>query len=80
MNILDLKKLMLVPLACCVFVQQTDAKVMYSSGATKDLQNAVNGNDGRSRINVPPGYVSLDGEVSDDPIEEKIKEMVKMYL
>ena len=77
MNILDLKKLMLVPLACCVFVQQTDAKVMYSSGATKDLQNAVNGNDGRSRINVPPGYVSLDGEVSDDPIEEKIKEMVK---
>ena len=28
MNILDLKKLMLVPLACCILVQQTDAATM----------------------------------------------------
>ena len=77
MNILDLKKLMLVPLACCVLVQQADAKVMYSSGATKDLQNAVNGNDGQSRNNVPNAYVSLDKAESDDPIKEKIKVMVK---
>lgn len=48
MNILDLKKLMLVPLACCILVQQTDAatmefddekfKVSYED-STEDIEN-----------------------------------------
>lgn len=40
MNILDLKKLMLVPLACCVSIQQTDAKVEHNTQIERELQEA----------------------------------------
>ena len=36
----DLKRLMLVPLACCVFVQQTDAATQEDSGAETRISQA----------------------------------------
>ena len=45
MNILNLKKLMLVPFVCCISIQQTEAKVIYSSEATATLQREITKNE-----------------------------------
>ena len=42
MKMLDLKKLMLVPLVSCVSVQQTDAEVQKDSDAEKVLKKSQN--------------------------------------
>ena len=39
---MDLKKLMLLPLICCVSIQQVDAKVVYSPGKTRTFKQKIN--------------------------------------
>lgn len=77
MNILDLKKLMLVPLACCILVQQTDAKVVYSAEATKDLNPVVATTYRDKSIQGYAGLSSEKGDLIAERVERMIREMKK---
>lgn len=46
MKLLDLKKLMLVPIVCCVLVQQTDAEVVLDISTTAELKEKQQNDNG----------------------------------